>query len=156
MARINGMLGSLDANQGDMLLGWDTDEFPVNIYDATLTLYEVLKNDGLGKGGINFDAKVRRPSFEPEDLFLAHIAGMDTYAKGLKVAAKLIEDRVFDDFIEKRYSSFKEGVGAEIVSGKATLASLSEYALNNEQPRKNESGRQEMLKSLLNQYILAE
>lgn len=81
---------------------------------------------------------------------------MDTYAKGLKVAAKLIEDRVFDDFIEKRYSSFKEGVGAEIVSGKATLASLSEYALNNEQPRKNESGRQEMLKSLLNQYILAE
>ncbi|GIO67000.1 xylose isomerase [Paenibacillus cookii] len=156
VARINGMLGSLDANQGDMLLGWDTDEFPVNIYDATLTLYEVLKNDGLGKGGINFDAKVRRPSFEPEDLFLAHIAGMDTYAKGLKVAAKLIEDRVFDDFIEKRYSSFKEGVGAEIVSGKATLASLSEYALNNEQPRKNESGRQEMLKSLLNQYILAE
>lgn len=155
VARLNGMLGSLDANQGDMLIGWDTDEFPVNIYDATLTLYEVLMNDGLGRGGVNFDAKVRRPSFEPEDLFLAHIAGMDTYAKGLKVAAKLIEDRVFEDFIAKRYSSFSEGIGADVVSGKATLASLAEYALNNETPRKNESGRQEMLKGLLNQYILA-
>lgn len=156
VARINGMLGSLDANQGDMLIGWDTDEFPVNLYDATLTLYEVLKNDGLGSGGINFDSKVRRPSFEPEDLFLAHIAGMDTYAKGLKVAAKLIEDRVYDEFIEKRYSSFTEGIGADVVAGKATLASLSEYALNNENPRKNQSGREEMLKALLNQYILAE
>lgn len=156
VARINGMLGSLDANQGDPLLGWDTDEFPVNIYDATLTLYEVLKNDGLGKGGINFDAKVRRPSFEPDDLFLAHIAGMDTYAKGLKVAAKLLEDRVFEDFIAKRYSSFSEGIGADIVSGKASLASLAEYALNNENPRPNESGRQEFLMGTLNQYILAD
>ncbi|TQR96991.1 xylose isomerase [Paenibacillus ottowii] len=156
VARINGMLGSLDANQGDMLLGWDTDEFPVDLYDATLTMYEVLQNGGLGRGGINFDAKVRRASFEPEDLFLAHIAGMDTYAKGLKVAAKLIEDRVFEDFIEKRYSSFKEGIGADIVSGKATLASLAEYALANETPRKNVSGRQEYLKATLNQYILAD
>lgn len=155
VARINGMLGSLDANQGDMLIGWDTDEFPVNIYDATLTLYEVLMNGGLGRGGVNFDAKVRRPSFEPEDLFHAHIAGMDTYAKGLKVAAKLIEDRVFEDFIANRYSSFNEGIGADVVSGKATLASLAEYALNNESPRQNESGRQEMLKGILNQYILA-
>ncbi|MDH6673815.1 xylose isomerase [Paenibacillus sp. LBL] len=155
VARINGMLGSLDANQGDMLIGWDTDEFPVNIYDATLTLYEVLMNGGLGRGGVNFDAKVRRPSFEPEDLFHAHIAGMDTYAKGLKVAAKLIEDRVFEDFIANRYSSFNEGIGASVVSGKATLASLAEYALNNESPRQNESGRQEMLKGILNQYILA-
>ncbi|KWX76109.1 xylose isomerase [Paenibacillus jilunlii] len=156
VARINGMLGSLDANQGDPLLGWDTDEFPASIYDATLTLYEVLKNDGLGKGGINFDSKVRRPSFEPEDLFLAHISGMDIYAKGLKVAAKLLEDRVFENFIDKRYSSFTEGVGADIVSGKATLASLADYALNNENPRKNESGRQELLRATLNQYILAE
>ncbi|UMY54103.1 MULTISPECIES: xylose isomerase [Paenibacillus] len=156
VARINGMLGSLDANQGDLLLGWDTDEFPVDLYDATLTMYEVLQNEGLGRGGINFDAKVRRASFEPEDLFLAHIAGMDTYAKGLKVAAKLIEDRVFEDFIEKRYSSFKEGIGADIVSGKATLASLAEYALANETPRKNVSGRQEYLKARLNQYILAD
>lgn len=156
VARINGMLGSLDANQGDLLIGWDTDEFPVDIYDATLTMYEVLMNDGLGKGGINFDAKVRRASFEAEDLFLAHIAGMDTYAKGLKVAAKLIEDRVLEEFIEKRYSSFKEGIGADVVAGKATLASLAEYALNNENPRRNESGRQEWLKAKLNQYILAD
>ncbi|MEC0235465.1 xylose isomerase [Paenibacillus kribbensis] len=156
VARINGMLGSLDANQGDLMLGWDTDEFPVDLYDATLTMYEVLQNEGLGRGGINFDAKVRRASFEPEDLFLAHIAGMDTYAKGLKIAAKLIEDRVFEDFIEKRYSSFKEGIGADIVSGKATLASLAEYALANEAPRKNASGRQEYLKATLNQYILAD
>lgn len=156
VARINGMLGSLDANQGDLMLGWDTDEFPVDLYDATLTMYEVLQNEGLGRGGINFDAKVRRASFEPEDLFLAHIAGMDTYAKGLKIAANLIEDRVFEDFIEKRYSSFKEGIGADIVSGKATLASLAEYALANEAPRKNMSGRQEYLKATLNQYILAD
>lgn len=153
VARINGMLGSLDANQGDMLLGWDTDEFPVNVYDATLTLYEVLQNDGLGKGGINFDAKVRRDSFEADDLFLAHIAGMDTYAKGLKVAAKLIEDRAFEKVIEERYSSFSEGIGADIVAGKTTLASLAEYALNNENPRPNKSGRQELLQSILNQYI---
>lgn len=156
VARLNGMLGSLDANQGDMLLGWDTDEFPVDIYETTLTMYEVLENGGLGQGGVNFDAKVRRASFEPEDLLLAHIAGMDMYAKGLKVAAKLIEDRVFTDFIEKRYSSFKAGIGQDIVSGKATLASLAEYALHNDKPRKNESGRQEWLKAMLNQYILAE
>lgn len=153
VARINGMLGSLDANQGDMLLGWDTDEFPVNVYDATLTLYEVLQNDGLGKGGINFDAKVRRDSFEADDLFLAHIAGMDTYAKGLKVAAKLIEDRAFEKVIEERYSSFSEGIGADVVAGKTTLASLAEYAMNNETPRTNKSGRQEHLQSILNQYI---
>lgn len=153
VARINGMLGSLDANQGDMLLGWDTDEFPVNVYDATLTLYEVLQNDGLSKGGINFDAKVRRDSFEADDLFLAHIAGMDTYAKGLKVAAKLIEDRAFEKVIEERYSSFSEGIGADVVAGKTTLASLAEYAMNNETPRANKSGRQEHLQSILNQYI---
>ncbi|TKJ87030.1 xylose isomerase [Paenibacillus sp. CFBP13512] len=156
IARTNGMLGSLDANQGDLLIGWDTDEFPVDLYAATLTMYEVLQNGGLGKGGVNFDAKVRRPSFEPEDLFLAHIAGMDTFAKGLTTAARLIEDRVFEDFIDKRYSSFQEGIGADVLSGKATLSSLAEYALNNESPRANESGREEYLKSILNQYLVTE
>lgn len=156
VARTNGMLGSLDANQGDLLIGWDTDEFPVDLYAATLTMYEVLQNGGLGKGGVNFDAKVRRPSFEPEDLFLAHIAGMDTFAKGLTTAARLIEDRVFEDFIDKRYSSFQEGIGADVLSGKATLSSLAEYALNNETPRANESGREEWLKSILNQYLVTE
>ncbi|WP_135548908.1 xylose isomerase [Paenibacillus cymbidii] len=155
VARIQGMLGSLDANQGDMLLGWDTDEFPTNLYDTTLTMYEVLQNGGIGRGGINFDAKVRRASFEPDDLFLAHIAGIDAYAKGLKVAAKLIEDRVFEDFIANRYRSFDEGIGLEISSGRATLRSLEQYALQNN-PIKLESGRQERLKALLNQYLLGE
>ncbi|MFD2612522.1 xylose isomerase [Paenibacillus gansuensis] len=152
VARLHGMLGSLDANQGDLLLGWDTDEFPTDLYTTTMTMYEVLQNGGIGSGGINFDAKVRRASFEPEDLFYAHIAGMDAYAKGLKVASKLIEDRVLDQFIDTRYASFKEGIGADIVAGKATLASLEQYALD-QGPIKNVSGRQELIKSVVNQYL---
>jgi len=155
VARMHGMLGSLDANQGDLLLGWDTDEFPTDLYATTLTMYEVLKNGGIGRGGINFDAKVRRASFEPVDLFHAHIAGMDAYAKGLKVAAKLIEDRVLEDAIERRYASFREGIGLDIVSGKATLKSLEAYILDRGEIA-NVSGRQERLKALLNQYLLAE
>jgi len=151
-ARINGMLGSIDANQGDTLLGWDTDEFPTDLVSTTLAMYEILKNDGLGRGGVNFDAKVRRSSFEDEDLFFAHIAGMDTYARGLKAAAKLIEDRVLDDIVAKRYSSFGEGIGADIVSGKATLKSLEAYALQ-AKPIRNESGRLEQIKATLNDII---
>jgi xylose isomerase len=155
VARDNKMLGSLDANQGDLLIGWDTDEFPTDLYSTTLTMYEVLKNGGIGAGGINFDAKVRRASFEPEDLFYAHIAGMDSFAKGLKVSARLIEDRVLEDVVDRRYSSFSEGIGADIVSGKATLKSLEAYALT--LPKiVNKSGRQELIKSVLNQYILAD
>src|SRR5699024_3545591 len=95
-ARINGMLGSIDVNQGDPLLGWDTDEFPTDIYSATLAMYEVLKNGGLASGGLNFDAKVRRGSFQTDDLLYAYIAGMDTYARALKVAHKLIDEQVFE------------------------------------------------------------
>ncbi len=152
-ARINGMLGSVDANQGDYLLGWDTDEFPTDIYETTLAMYEILKNGGLGTGGLNFDAKTRRASFEPEDLFLAHIAGMDSFARGLKVAGKLLEDRVFEDVIERRYRSFKEGIGLEIVEGRADFHTLEQYAMSNHNIQ-NESGRQENLKAILNQYIL--
>lgn len=152
VAAINGMLGSLDANQGDLLLGWDTDEFPTDLYATTLTLYEVLKAGGLGKGGINFDAKVRRGSFDDEDLFLAHIAGMDSYAWGLKAAAKLIGDRVLDDVVERRYRSFNEGIGADIAAGRATLHTLEQYALQNK-PIKNESGRQERIKLMLSEVI---
>lgn len=153
MSRINGILGSVDANQGDTLLGWDTDEFPTDIYETTLAMYEILKNGGLGKGGLNFDAKPRRGSFEPEDMFLAHIAGMDSFAKGLKVASKLIEDQVFEKIIDERYSSFKEGIGLEIRSGKANFHTLEAYALQNK-PIKNKSGRQEQIKGILNQYLL--
>jgi len=155
VASINGMLGSLDANQGDMLLGWDTDEFPQDLTQTTLTMYEILKNGGIGRGGVNFDAKVRRASFDQEDLFFAHIAGMDAYAKGLKVAAKLIEDRVLEDVVENRYRSFQGGVGAEIASGRATLKSLEAYALENH-PIRNTSGRQEQIKAIVNEYLLSE
>ncbi|PIK32010.1 xylose isomerase [Bacillus siamensis] len=153
MARVHGLLGSVDANQGDPLLGWDTDEFPTDLYSATLAMYEILQNGGLGSGGLNFDAKVRRSSFEPDDLLYAHVAGMDAFARGLKVAHKLIEDRVFEDVIQHRYRSFTEGIGLEIAEGRADFKTLEQYALNN-QPIKNESGRQERLKAILNQYIL--
>ncbi|MGI2294601.1 xylose isomerase [Paenibacillus sp. GXUN7292] len=153
-AAINGMLGSLDANQGDLLLGWDTDEFPTDLYSTTLTMFEVLKAGGLGRGGVNFDAKVRRPSFEAEDLFLAHIAGMDSFAWGLKAAAKLIEEKILDNVVEERYSSFKSGIGADIVAGKATLASLEQYALQNN-PIVNKSGRQERLRLVLSEVIFS-
>lgn len=153
VARINGMLGSVDANQGDLLLGWDTDEFPTDLYATTLAMYEILKNGGLGSGGLNFDAKPRRESFETEDLLYIHIVGMDSFAKGLKAAHKLIEDRVLEDFIEKRYRSFREGIGLEITSGKADFHTLEAYALQNDSIR-NESGRQEMLKGMVNRYIM--
>ena len=153
VARINGMLGSIDANQGDLLLGWDTDQFPTNIYDTTLAMYEVLKDGGFKKGGLNFDAKVRRASFEPDDLFYAHIVGMDTFAKGLKIAYKIIEDGKMDKFIEDRYSSYKEGIGKEIVEGRVGFKELEKYAMEHDQIR-NVSGRQEMLEAMLNRYIL--
>lgn len=152
-ARINGMLGSVDANQGDPLIGWDTDEFPTDLYSATLAMYEILKNGGLGRGGLNFDAKVRRGSFEADDLFLAHIAGMDAFAVGLKTAHRLLEDKVFENAISNRYSSYTTGIGLEIVEGRADFHSLEKYALENTQIQ-NHSGRQENLKAILNQYLL--
>ncbi len=152
IARINNMLGSIDANQGDMLLGWDTDQFPTNIYDTTLAMLEVIRSGGFTKGGLNFDAKVRRGSFQSDDLFLGHIAGMDTFAKGLKVAYKIVEDGKMDAFIADRYSSYTTGIGKDIVSGKVGFKELEQYALTAEV--KNKSGRQEMLESMLNQYIL--
>jgi xylose isomerase len=152
IARISGLLGSIDANQGDMLLGWDTDQFPTNIYDATYAMMEVIKAGGFDKGGLNFDAKVRRGSFEPEDLFYSHIAGMDTFAKGLKIASKIIQDGKIDGFIEERYSSYNQGIGEKIVGNKVGLKELEEYALKNEHIE-NHSGRQELLESIVNQYI---
>lgn len=129
MARVHGLLGSVDANQGHPLLGWDTDEFPTDLYSTTLAMYEILQNGGLGSGGLNFDAKVRRSSFEPDDLIYAHIAGMDAFARGLKVAHKLIEDRVFEDVIQHRYRSFTEGIGLEIIEGRANFHTLEQLSL---------------------------
>lgn len=154
VARENNMLGSIDANQGDVLLGWDTDEFPTDLYSVTLAMVEILDNGGIGSGGVNFDAKVRRASFEPEDLFYAHIAGMDAFAKGLKVAAKLKEDKFFDQLIDERYATFKSGIGADILSGKADFKSLEAYALQ-QGPIKNTSNHLELIKARLNEYIFS-
>lgn len=151
--RINGVLGSVDANQGDSMLGWDTDQFPTNIYDTTLAMYEILLAGGFTTGGLNFDSKVRRGSFEETDLFYAYIAGMDTFARGLKVAAKLIEDKVFENFISARYASYNSGIGKDIIDGKVGFKELEAYALEHG-ITPNTSGRQELLESILNQYIM--
>lgn len=153
LARINNALGSIDANQGDMLLGWDTDQFPTNIYETTLAMMEVIKMGGFTKGGLNFDAKVRRASFEPVDLFYGHIAGMDAFAQGFKIAYRIVQDGVFDKFIADRYASFNTGIGRDIVEGKVGFKELEAYTLENGEPEIT-SGRQEMLESILNQYIL--
>ena len=154
LARINDMLGSVDANMGDMLLGWDTDQFPTNVYDAVLAMYEILKAGGFKTGGLNFDSKIRRASIELDDLFYAYTAGMDTFAKGLRVAAKLIEDGVFEKVIAERYASYNSGIGKEIVENKVGLKELSDYALKLD-GIKNKSGRQERLETILNDYIFA-
>ena len=152
VSAINGMLGSIDANQGDYLLGWDTDEFPSNVYEATMCMYEVLKAGGM-TGGFNFDSKTRRPSYTDEDMFHAYILGMDTFALGLIKAAAMIEDGRIDAFVEKRYASFKEGIGAKIVSGDTTLEELAAYAEEMGAPELPMSGRQEYLQSVVNEIM---
>jgi xylose isomerase len=148
-----GALGSIDANTGDELLGWDTDQFPTNIYLTAYTMLSVLKYGGFKTGGVNFDAKVRRESFEPIDLFYAHIGGMDAFARGLKIAAAIREDGRLDAFVKDRYSSWDKGIGAKVEAGKASFKSLEEYALKNGNPPKNQSGRQEFLENLINEFI---
>jgi xylose isomerase len=152
VASAAGKLGSVDANRGDLLLGWDTDQFPTNIYDTTGAMLIILNQGGLGRGGLNFDAKVRRSSNDPVDLFHAHIGGMDSFARGLLVAHAIMEDGEFSKFVTERYSSFDAGIGADMVSGKAGLESVEEWVLSNGMPVL-QSGRQEMLENLLNTYI---
>ena len=156
VARDNGVFGSIDANQGDPLLGWDTDQFPTNVYDAALCMYEVIKAGGFCNGGLNFDAKARRGSYTREDIFHSYIAGMDTFALGYKIALKLIEDGRIDKFVEDRYASWKTGIGADIISGKATMADLEKYALEKGEVVDSLcSGRQEMLESILNNIMFS-
>jgi len=152
LARSFGLLGSIDINQGDYLVGWDLDRFPTDLYDSTLAAYEVIENGGIAPGGFNFDAKVRRGSFEPVDLAYAYQAGMDTVARGFEVAAALKKDRVFEEFVEERYSGYSSGIGKKISEGKVTLKELRDYALNTE-GFKPKSGRQEYLEDLLNAYL---
>ncbi len=146
-------LGSIDANTGDMLLGWDTDQFPTNIYLTTEVMLMLLKYGGLQAGGVNFDAKVRRESFEPLDLFHAHVGGMDAFARGLKVAAAIRADGELDKFVTHRYRSWDSGIGAQIESGEADFESLEAYMLDKAEIEANESGRQEMLEHLINRYL---
>ncbi len=152
VSALNNMLGSIDANQGDYLLGWDTDEFPSDVYEATLCMYEVLKAGGIS-GGFNFDSKTRRASYTFEDMFLSFITGMDTFALGLINAAKIIEDGRIDDFIKERYSSFNEGIGKKIVNNETSLEELSEFAEKMGSCNLPSSGRQEYLKSVINSIL---
>ncbi len=153
VARTEGRFGSVDANIGDLLLGWDTDQFPNDVYDATLAIYEIIKAGGFTTGGLNFDSKARRPSFEPNDVFLSHIAGMDTMALGLRVADKLIRDGRIDRFVEERYASYNSGIGKRIVDGAVTIQELEQYALEMGDVKTNTSGRQEYLESIINQVM---
>jgi xylose isomerase len=148
-----GALGSIDANTGDMLLGWDTDQFPTDIYLTTQCMYSVLKYGGFKTGGVNFDAKVRRESFEPIDLFYAHIGGMDAFARGLKIAAAMRADGQLEKLLKERYATWDSGLGAEIEAGKHDFASLEKLMLQKGEAAPNRSGRQEMIENLINTYL---
>ena len=150
VARDNGAFGSIDANQGDMLLGWDTDQFPTNVYETAMCMYEVIKAGGFTKGGLNFDAKTRRGSNTAEDIFLSYIAGMDAFALGLRIADKIIRDGRIDTFVAERYASYKSGIGKKIVDGSVTIEELERYALEMGDVETNTSGRQEYLENTLN------
>ncbi|MCY3009314.1 MAG: xylose isomerase [Planctomycetota bacterium] len=146
-------LGSIDANTGDLLLGWDTDQFPTDYYLTAQTMLIILKYGGFKTGGVNFDAKVRRESFEPIDLFHAHVGGMDAFARGLRIAAEIRKEGLIDQFVKNRYRSWDSGIGAEIESGKASFGSLEKFMLEKGDASPNESGRQEMLENIFNLYI---
>lgn len=152
-ASIHNALGSIDANTGDLLLGWDTDQFPTDVYLTTQCMLAILGQNGLAPGGINFDAKVRRESFEPIDLFYAHIGGMDTFARGLKIASRIRADGVIERFVKDRYSSYDSGIGRKIEQGSASFDDLENYMLEKGEAEANRSGRQEMLENIINDYL---
>jgi len=152
-AAANGILGSIDANRGDLMLGWDTDQFPTDLYDTTFAMLTVLKMGGFKTGGLNFDAHVARESFEPVDLFHAHIGGMDAFARGLKIAAAIRKDGQMADFIKQRYASWNRGIGRKIEKKQVGFKQLQAYMLKKGEADANESGRVEMLENMLNEYI---
>jgi xylose isomerase len=153
VAAAAGALGSIDANTGDPMLGWDTDQFPTDIYLTSQCMLTIMKAGGLKTGGVNFDAKVRRESFEPVDLFHAHIGGMDAFARGLKIATAIRKDGRLADFVKQRYSSWDSGIGAKIESGKASFEDLEAHMLKKGDAAANTSGRQEFLENLINEFI---
>ncbi|BBJ98460.1 xylose isomerase [Xanthomonas campestris] len=147
-----GLLGSIDANRGNPQNGWDTDQFPTDLYDTVGAMLVVLRQGGLAPGGLNFDAKVRRESSDPQDLFLAHIGGMDAFARGLEVANALLTSSPLETWRAQRYASFDSGAGADFANGTSTLADLAKYAAGKGEPTQV-SGRQEAYENLINQYL---
>ena len=152
VASASGKLGSIDANIGDPLLGWDTDQFPSNLYDAVYAMLVVLKQGGIS-GGLNFDAKPRRGSTDTVDLFYGHIGAMDIFARALLIAGRIIKDGIVDRFIKDRYASFDKGYGADIIKRKSSFDKLEKVILDKGEPELK-SGRQEMLENIINQYIV--
>jgi xylose isomerase len=148
-----GMLGSIDANRGDELIGWDTDQFPTNLYQTAQVMLVVLGQGALAPGGLNFDAKVRRESFEPVDLFHAHVGAMDAFAQGLKIAAAIRKDGVLRDTLKQRYASWDTGIGADVEGGRAKFEDLEAYMLKKGEAEANVSGRQEMIENVINRYL---
>ena len=147
------MLGSIDANTGDPLLGWDTDQFSTDVKGLTLAMVSILRAGGLGSGGFNFDAKLRRPSIDLDDLFHAHVGGMDAYALAFKLARRILAEGKFEQFVADRYSSFDAGYGKDIETGKASFKSLEKLVLSKLGEPTPKSGKQEYLENLLNTYL---
>ena len=152
-AIVNDLLGSVDINRGDTMLGWDTDQFMNNSEETTLALYTILQGGGLTTGGFNFDAKIRRQSVDPADLFHAHIGGLDTLARGLLNAARMIEDGALSSFVEERYAGWTEGLGKDILEARADFDALAAHVLDENINPKPRSGRQEMLENIVNRYV---
>jgi xylose isomerase len=153
VAAAAGALGSIDANTGDELIGWDTDQFPTSLYLTSQVMLVVLKMGGFTTGGLNFDAKVRRESFEPVDLFYAHIGGMDAFARGLKIAAAARADGRLAELVKNRYASWDSGIGAAIEAGKEDFRSLEKYTLSRPDPVQHTSGRQELAENIFNELL---
>ena len=144
----NGMLGSIDANRGDAQNGWDTDQFPIDNYELTQAMLQIIRNGGLGNGGTNFDAKMRRNSTDPEDVFIAHISGMDAMARALENAAAIIEDGTLCNMVKERYASFDAGKGKEFEEGKLSLEDVYEYGKKVDEPKLT-SGKQELYETIV-------
>ena len=148
----NGMLGSIDANRGDYQNGWDTDQFPIDNFELTQAMMQIIRNDGLGNGGTNFDAKTRRNSTDLEDIFIAHIGGMDAFARALMIAADILEHSDYRKMRAERYASFDAGEGKAFEDGKLTLEDLRTIALRDGEP-KQISGKQELYEMIVNLHI---
>ncbi|GHV46688.1 xylose isomerase [Bacteroidia bacterium] len=146
------MLGSIDANRGDYQNGWDTDQFPIDVYELTQAMLVILQHGGLEGGGTNFDAKTRRNSTDLEDIFIAHIAGMDAFARALETAAAILEQSPYKKMVAERYASFDAGTGKEFAQGKLSLEDLVAYAKQHGEPAQI-SGKQELYESIVNMYI---